>query len=146
MFRLVEDYIRGAVAVAPPKDNYPFPLTDAVAGIAGTFYYFYEGKLKICANTNPPQVVIVEDVPAGTGVTARGYWVTPGMVYKASIIGNINAAFVPGLKAAKIAVDGGTGATVGMDGTAYADGKWTILRITADGKYAFVTPSESLFH
>lgn len=139
-FYLFEDYIRGAVAVAPPKDNYPFQMTDGEAAVAGTVYKYSAGKLTACGATDAPHVVVIENAPATTpGAKVRGYYVTPGMVFRAPLVGtNILTVGIRGAKA--------TSAGDGIDATVATGGKWSVLRISESDGVVYVTPTESLFH
>lgn len=84
MFKQVQGYIAGQVAVAPPKDVKVFKLADAEAGVAGRVYYYNAGRITKCtAATGTPAVILIESVDADAGgATARGYYITPGMVFK----------------------------------------------------------------
>lgn len=140
MFQLVSNYISGAVGVAPPKDNFPFLMTDAEAAVAGSPYKFAAGRLTICAAGDAPHVIVVENAAAGVNVPVRGYWVTPGMVFKVPYVGVAAAGFVAGLRAAQ--TDGGGN----MDATKVANGNWSILRLNTADAIAYVTANASLFH
>lgn len=93
MFQAVKHMISGAVEVAPPKDVKAFNLAANVDAEAGGIYYFDGGELKRCVSQGSgtsnrhgeiPAVVIIEDEDGRAGgITARGYYITPGMVFKA---------------------------------------------------------------
>lgn len=140
MFQLVSNYISGAVGVAPPKDNFPFLMANNEAAVAGCPYQFAAGRLTICGDDDVPHVMVVENAAAGVDVAVRGYWITPGMVFKVPYVGVAAPTFLPGLATAE--TDGGGN----LDAAAVVDGCWSILRLNTADAIAYVTANASLFH
>jgi hypothetical protein len=143
MFEQVGSLIGGAVAIAPPKDNYPFQMKANEAGVAGQACKFDAGKLTKTGNADKNAAVICMEAETATsaGPLVRGYWITPGMVFKAPCTNKAGAAgtkHATTLLGATVTVnDLGTGVDWATDNSAVA-GPLTIVKLDTAKAIAWV--------
>ena len=137
MFQAVTNIISGMPPVAPPKDVEPFTMANAEAAYAGRVYKFSGGVLTLASGTDKnAAVILVESADAATpGAKVRGFWITPGTVFKTKITNKNGTALTTLHSSFKV------GATVnindtgdGVDGesnSAAVNGPLTVLRMDA---------------
>ena len=139
MFELVRNLYGGA-EIAPPLDNAPFTAGETLT--AGQVCYFHtDGKLKKAADTERAAAVVLISGGANNE-TVRGYYILPGMVFKAPGDGTWSAACKVGFSNVELADDG---KKVNREDPTGDDGPLSILKIQGNGEYLWVCFNRGFF-
>ncbi len=144
-FKIEYNLAGGNIEVAAPKDLQLFQMTASEAGVMGSVYKFGSGLLTLAddGNEKAAAVVAMENVGAADpGNYIRGYWILPGMVFKAPITDKDGSA----LTALQAGVVQGATVTIndtgdGVDGetdNAAVNGPLTVIKVDEDNELIWV--------